>query len=160
MCTAHQNGVKVVLAGEYPSSQLGNSTFLDSWITQNIQAVESMYADGINVDFESAIDASQAPLLTQVMKQTYNAFKAKSSYYQVTFDVAWSPNCIDKRCYDFYGLSQYTDFLVVMDYDLRSQIFGACVASANSPIDLVIQGMEAFMALGIPADKLVMGLPW
>jgi di-N-acetylchitobiase len=160
MCTAHENGVKVVLAPPYPKEELTNSTYLQLWIEQQIEAVEAFHADGINVDFESAIDPSQAPSLTQMMKQTYTAFKAKSPYYQVTFDAAWSPNCIDERCYDFLGLSLYSDFLVIMDYDLRSQIYGPCVASANSPLDLVIQGMEAFMSLGIPSSKLVMGLPW
>lgn len=79
---------------------------------------------------------------------------------QVTFDVAWSPNCIDGRCYDSFGLSQYTDFLVIMSYDLRSQIFGPCIASANSPVPLVKEGIDNFTKLGISQDKLVLGLPW
>jgi hypothetical protein len=45
----------------------------------------------------------------------------------------------------------------MMDYDMRSQIFGPCIASANSPPYLVLQGLANFTKLGIPHDKLVLG---
>lgn len=55
--------------------------------------------------------------------------------FQVSFDVAWSPDCIDGRCYDAEALSKVVDFLVVMAYDEQSQIkTGNCVAKANSPL--------------------------
>lgn len=37
---------------------------------------------------------------------------------QVTFDVAWSPKCIDKRCYDYAALANTTDFLFIMAYGI------------------------------------------
>lgn len=40
------------------------------------------------------------------------------------------------------------------------QILGRCIASANSPIDTVHKGVQQWLDLGIPADKLVLGLPW
>ena len=53
----------------------------------------------------------------------------------MSFDVAWSPDCIDGRCYDAEALSKVVDFLVVMAYDEQSQIKTAdCVAKANSPL--------------------------
>ena len=61
---------------------------------------------------------------------------------QVTFDVAWSPDCIDGRCYDAVGLANACDFLVVMSYDEQSQITeGPCVAKANSPLEQTEGGM-------------------
>ena len=57
------------------------------------------------------------------------------NFFQVSFDVAWSPDCIDGRCYDAEALSKVVDFLVVMAYDEQSQIKSAdCVAKANSPL--------------------------
>ena len=54
----------------------------------------------------------------------------------MSFDVAWSPDCIDGRCYDALALSKVVDFLVVMAYDEQSQIkTGECIAKANSPIN-------------------------
>lgn len=44
-------------------------------------------------------------------------------YVQVTFDVAWSPDGIDGRWYDYQSLSEAVDFLFVMAYDEQSQIF-------------------------------------
>ena len=64
-----------------------------------------------------------------------------SPFYQVTVDVAWSPDCIDSRCYDNKGLAENTDFLFVMAYDEQSQIFGdKCIALANSDYNKTLQG--------------------
>jgi hypothetical protein len=43
---------------------------------------------------------------------------------------------------------------------VRAQIFGRCVASANSPAALAEKGLRQWLALGVPPDKLVLGLPW
>lgn len=40
------------------------------------------------------------------------------------------------------------------------QIFGRCIASANAPIDAVRHGVRQWLQLGVPASKLVLGLPW
>ena len=60
---------------------------------------------------------------------------------QVTVDVAWSPRCIDLRCYDIPGLAMHTDFLFVMAYDEQSRIYGdRCVALANSDFNKTLTG--------------------
>lgn len=41
-----------------------------------------------------------------------------------------------------------------------AQIWGSCVASANSPLALVRRGLRQWLELGAPAEKLVLGLPW
>lgn len=65
--------------------------------------------------------------------------KALASF-QVTVDVAWSPDCIDLRCYDNVGLAEASDFLFVMAYDEQSQIFGDCTARANSDYYMTEKG--------------------
>lgn len=50
------------------------------------------------------------------------------------------PRLIVLRCYDYKALADLTDFLVVMDYDEQSQIFGACKAGANSPLPYLVEG--------------------
>lgn len=79
---------------------------------------------------------------------------------QLTLDVAWSPACIDKRCYDYTSLADIVDFIFIMSYDQRSQVFGACVAWANSPFNSTVSGLQLYSMLGIPHDKMVLGLPW
>jgi len=162
LCAAHQNGVRVVWGVSYPYEQLGNSTQRSTWIKQMISQVQNTFTDGVNVDIEYPItqESPEVQELDLLMKELKTAFSQQIPGSQVTFDVAWSPNCIDGRCYDSFGLSQYTDFLVIMSYDLRSQIFGPCIASANSPVPLVKEGIDNFTKLGISQDKLVLGLPW
>eukprot|EP01132_Coremiostelium_polycephalum_P008577 gene8577-10555_t len=164
ICLAHSHGVRVVYGADYPIEQLGNQTHVQQWIQQQLQLVQSTNADGLNLDVESPIwqnDSLTSALYTSFVAQVSYAFHAANPNYQITVDVAWSPNCIDGRCYDYFGLAQASDFLVVMDYDLQSQIFTSkCAAAANSPYLRVAEGMVNFTQLGIPTDKLVMGLPW
>ncbi|GAM21054.1 hypothetical protein SAMD00019534_042290, partial [Acytostelium subglobosum LB1] len=164
VCVAHSHDVRLVVGVGYPIDQLGNVTAQDIWIQQQLEMVQNNFYDGINFDVEEPIWPDQpltSALLTALIAQTNYVFKAANPNYQVTADVAWSPNCIDGRCYDYFGMSQATDFLVVMDYDLRSQVItDQCTASANSPLDLVMQGMINFTNVGVPVDKLVMGVPW
>ena len=107
---------------------------------------------------------------------------------QVSVDFAWSPNGIDGRWFDWKGLAAaagapgmaqalwagttacyevlssldtlIADLLFVMGYDTQSQIWGECKANANSPLALVESGLQQYLALGIPASKLVLGVPW
>jgi di-N-acetylchitobiase len=161
LCTAHAHNARVVLAATYfDVSQLRNWTYMTAWMNTNYQRVADTNADGINLDIEDPIDTSQTPYLTELV-QNFTAFiREKLPYSQVTYDVAWSPNCIDGRCYDYLAISKIVDFVFVMDYDMRSQIWGPCVASANSPPQLGHAGMANFTSMGIPPSKLVLGLPW
>jgi len=80
---------------------------------------------------------------------------------KITFDVPWAPRGVDGRYYPWKELATAADFLFVMAYDMRSQIYDACVAGANSPSALVQQGVNEFLlAAGVPADKIVLGVPW
>jgi len=120
------------------------------------------FTDGVNVDFEGEVPAGsqERTLLNKLMADLTTMFHQRIPGSQITFDVAWSPNCIDNRCYDHKTLADNSDFLFVMDYDMRSQIWGECTASANSPIDLVHAGMINFTRENIPASKLILGVPW
>lgn len=73
---------------------------------------------------------------------TLKALDVLSSYLelQVSFDVAWSPKCIDKRCYDYLTIADSCDLLFVMSYDEQSQIWGDCIAMANAPFNQTLTG--------------------
>lgn len=60
-------------------------------------------------------------------------------------DVAWSPACVDKRCYDYASLADIADFIFIMAYDERSQIRGPCVAWANSALNVTESGKMFFI---------------
>ena len=61
--------------------------------------------------------------------------------------MAWSPNCIDKRCYDYKAIADVTDFVVIMAYDLMSQIFPPkpCIAGPNSAFPSVVDVRIIFL---------------
>lgn len=163
VCYAHSKNVRVVLHGDYPIADLSDEDKRSKWVMGFVDQVKENYLDGLNIDIESAVakDSTNASYLTQLVKETYSTFKSLDSSYQVTFDVAWSPNGIDSRWYEYKSLSLYSDFLVVMAYDERSQIWtGPCVAGANSAYPATIAGVKGYLELGIPASKLALGLPW
>jgi len=79
---------------------------------------------------------------------------------QVSVDVGWAPN-VDIRYYDYAGMAKVSDLFFVMDYDEQSQIItGPCKAGATSDYTFLLRGIKMYMDLGIPAQKLVMGVPW
>ncbi|EAL68899.1 glycoside hydrolase family 18 protein [Dictyostelium discoideum AX4] len=164
LCMAKTNGVRLVYSAFYPVEQLSNETYIDQWINEKLELVQNTFTDGLNFDVEYPItDPIVAQQYTQLVAATNNAFKSVNLYYQISVDVAWdASNCIDYRCYDYLGLSKASDFLVVMDYDMKldGYYFKTCLASANSPPSSVLSGMVNFTKLGIDESSLVMGLPW
>ena len=133
------------------------------WIQTYVQNVIDVYADGINVDFEDPISYNQTDVNTafvQLIADLYVELKKEVPGSQLSIDVAWSPACIDGRCFDHYGLSKFVDFMVIMAYDESSQVLGPCIAMANSPLLKTMQGLLEFINNGVSRDKLVLGLPW
>ncbi|KAL5479510.1 hypothetical protein EMCRGX_G023037, partial [Ephydatia muelleri] len=162
MCYAHENEARVVLGVSFDVTQLGNATKRQGWVADQLANVQKLFADGINIDIEDPIGKGTAEMkqLVLLVIEAYTAFKMANRNYQVTFDVAWSPDCIDGRCYDAVGLAAAVDFLIVMSYDQRSQIFGDCTASANSALITTEDGIKKYIIEGVPAQSLVLGLPW
>lgn len=163
MCFAHSKGVKVVLVAGYSLNDLSNITKRQEWVKNLTSSAFENHADGVNIDIEGPLKkgTKQVSLLSDLTAEVYQAFKENLPGSQVTFDVAWSPDCIDGRCYDVLAISKVVDFLVIMAYDEMSQIFGpVCAAYANSPFNKTKTGVSQYRDLGIKADKLVLGLPW
>ena len=66
--------------------------------------VRDTFTDGINVDIEDALKADQQQerkLLTVLMHELKGELDRQVPHHQLTFDVAWSPQCVDERCYDY-----------------------------------------------------------
>ncbi|XP_035689824.1 di-N-acetylchitobiase-like [Branchiostoma floridae] len=165
MCYAHSKGARVVLKGDIKAEDvphLYEPRFRDDWVTNKVSLMIKQHMDGINIDIEQPIPATDPARdgLTKLVNETTWVFHAINKAAQVTFDVAWSPDCIDGRCYDIVNIAKSCDFLFVMSYDERSQITGPCVASANSALETTLGGYEEYLKMGIPPDQLVMGVPW
>ncbi|XP_025071547.1 di-N-acetylchitobiase-like isoform X1 [Alligator sinensis] len=162
MCYAHAKGARVVLKGDVPVKNMLEPAARELWITQQVELAKKQYMDGINIDIEQAVSRSspEYDALTDLVKETTDAFHSAIPGSQVTFDVAWSPECIDQRCYNYIGLANACDFVFVMSYDEQSQTWGECIARPNAPYNKTVSGYEDYINMGIDPKKLVMGVPW
>ncbi|XP_004679223.1 PREDICTED: di-N-acetylchitobiase [Condylura cristata] len=162
MCYAHSKGARVVLKGDVSLKDIIDPSFRASWIAEKVKLAKTQYMDGINIDIEQEVNCSspEYDALTALVKETTDTFHREIEGSQVTFDVAWSPKCIDRRCYNYTGIADACDFLFVMSYDEQSQIWSECIAAANAPYNQTITGYDDYIKLGINPKKLVMGIPW
>lgn len=160
---AHSKNVTVSYIANIDSSWLTNSSLRSHWVSKVVSYVQTHGLDGVNVDFEEAINFTETDKrlgLTLLLQQLSRSLKSVLPRAQLTIDVAWSPACIDKRCFDYVSLADIADFIFIMAYDERSQVFGSCVAWANSPFNMTLWGIQLYSMLGIPRYKMVLGLPW
>ncbi|XP_038053090.1 di-N-acetylchitobiase-like [Patiria miniata] len=160
MCYAHSKGVRVVSMGIFPAANLSSVADRSAWVMAEVNEAIEQYLDGINIDIEYPMNKSEAHLLTNLVAETAHAFHISIPNSQVTYDVAWSPDCIDERCYDYKGIAEVCDFVFIMAYSEQSQIYGPCIAMANGPYNKTVRGVQGYLKLGIPPDKLVLGLSW
>ncbi|XP_069497823.1 di-N-acetylchitobiase isoform X2 [Ambystoma mexicanum] len=162
LCFAHSKGARVVLKGDVLLTDVIDPTKRTSWIAQQLDLAKKQYMDGINIDIEQSVNASSPEYyaLTALVQETTEVFHREIEGSQVTFDVAWSPKCIDIRCYNYSGIADASDFLFVMSYDEQSQIWTECVAGANAPYNQTLVAYEDYLRLNIDPKKLVMGVPW
>ncbi|CAM1320675.1 CTBS (predicted) [Pycnogonum litorale] len=163
ICLAHKHRVRVVAARNFPVASLTNGTARQEWVKDKVAFVKRHKLDGINIDFESAIPKThlaQKIGLNDLVNETSESFRSAIKGSQVSFDVAWSPDGIDGRYYDYKTIADLVDFVFVMAYDERSQIYGECKAGANSDYQRSLQGMSRYLDIGIPTNKIVLGVPW
>uniref|UniRef100_A0A3P9LFM2 Di-N-acetylchitobiase n=1 Tax=Oryzias latipes TaxID=8090 RepID=A0A3P9LFM2_ORYLA len=162
MCHAHSKGARVVLKGDVHLSSIVDKSNRTTWITDQVNLAKRQFMDGINIDIEQAVDEGSPEYyaLTNLVKETTAAFHKEIPGSQVSFDVAWSPKCIDKRCYDYVTIAESCDLLFVMSYDEQSQITGDCIGMANAPLLQTLEAYQEYIDLKIDAKKLVMGVPW
>ncbi|XP_077463081.1 di-N-acetylchitobiase [Stigmatopora argus] len=162
MCHAHSKGARVVLKGDVHLTDIVDQYNRTRWITEKVNLAKIQFMDGINIDIEQAVEKGSPEYfaLTDLVKETTETFHREIPGSQVSFDVAWSPKCIDKRCYDYVSIADSCDLLFVMSYDEQSQILGDCIAMANAPVNQTLNAYQQYLNLKIAPKKLVMGVPW
>ena len=164
LCYAHSKNVRVVLPGNFPVANLTNKAARESFVRRMAEQARQLHTDGVNFDIEDAIEQSspEREALVVLINSTRTELRKQNPHAQITADVAWSPDCIDGRCYDVKAMAEVTDYLAVMSYDERSQIRPPqpCVAMSNSPATMTFDGVRKYIEAGVPASKLVLGQPW
>lgn len=120
-----------------------------------VQAVENNQLDGINLDFEDMVPSDQAPLtrLVNALSEVLHAM-GKSLSVDVTppsNDPNWGV------VYDRAAIAQDADYEVVMTYDEHYQ--GDPIPGSTSSLPWMKQGIVNTMQLGVPASKILIGIP-
>jgi len=166
ICTAHASGARrIAAAPELVFSS--NRKERRKWIDRLIGTMKRDFYDGVTFDYENPLDKTPGSSTFEkqeqyvaLIKETTEQLHAAIPGSQTSVCVAWSPDDIDGRNYDYVALVAAADLAYVMMYDTRSQIYGKCVASANSPLGITERGLIRYLDLGIPPEKLVLGTPW
>ncbi|KAF5828765.1 glycoside hydrolase superfamily [Dunaliella salina] len=161
VCMAHAHGVRVVAnAGNLKEALKGPVQRVD-WVLQMVKHIIAHALDGINFDLEEAAapGSDVAKAYTQLVGLTSEVLHEVAPHSQVSVDVPWTPFDSDGRNYEWTELARHADPLFVMGYDMQAQIWGRCIASANDPFSLVLNGLKQWLYL-VPASVLVLGVPW
>ena len=155
---------QVVFIANFPKEQLLNSTARKLWTEQQVSYAEHHGLDGVNFDFEEelVIESEESRAYTKLFKSTVATFHQRIPDSQVSIDVAWSPDNIDGRGYQYRALAEAADLVFVMGYDQQSQMWQRerCRARPNSPLIKTFSGVRKYLHLGVESQKLVLGVPW
>ena len=117
--------------------------------------------DGIDIDWEypvtrqgSPADYDNYPLLCLALREAFDG--AGHTDWLITIATAINWNDRLEPGYDLVGMAPHVDWFNMMSYD----IYGSwdSTAGANSDMPYIQNTMDNIFALGIPREKLVMGL--
>ncbi|MEF3304117.1 glycosyl hydrolase family 18 protein [Paenibacillus sp. GYB003] len=102
---------------------------------------------GVSLDFEGLKDAADAPNFLQFVRDVKTAVGSKTVSVSVPTDYYY-------KGYDFKGLGETADTVILMAYDFTHD--DSRLPSA--PLPLVRDGVERALRQGVPAGKLVLGI--
>lgn len=162
-CFAHEHNVRVtILVGAGDFHKLPDPQFRQQIISSWIDKIKTYNLDGINMDIEGpAATKEVVDGISALTHEAHTAIKTINPNYIVTFDVYYSPflaDCISFLCYNYTAIASATDYMIAMDYDASLDLV---LAYSNSPLDLLAQSYNQYInELGIPAQHLVMAVPW
>eukprot|EP01043_Picozoa_sp_COSAG02_P065789 COSAG02_NODE_10031_length_2043_cov_3.713992_1_plen_487_part_00 len=210
LCHAHAHGVRITL-GDGGTGYDFTDKAAHAWINRTVERVQSMHVDGINIDLEinncsgrigncDNPDGWSSEAMANLTRHTAaltTALHAAVPGSHVSFDTPslglYEEGADGRGCgymygrnYDFKGLADAADFLLVMDYDSNDPALngtfnktgqynggynpwrwpgkGPFASSgqgyANAGLGVIAQGVECYRKLGVPTSKLVMAFPW
>ncbi|GAM28261.1 hypothetical protein SAMD00019534_114370 [Acytostelium subglobosum LB1] len=152
ICYAHAKDVRVVIDVIFDAEvvNLGNFTWEQEYINTLLTMMQDNYLDGLNFDIEQSFSGMSSALFTAFLAQLTYQFKLVAPYCQISMDTTFSPDI--GRNFDYTGLADSIDYIIMMDYDITNMI--------NDPLPDILSGIQKFLDLQIPPNKLIAALPW
>ena len=160
---AHQRGVKVLLTvtnfGTAANTALMKDTLKQNRMIQSlIMLLKMRNGDGVNFDFELVSLAQRSNLVAFMSKA---AKKIKSEIPGAEISMA-TPAVDWNGSWDLPSLADICDFLIVMGYDYYWS--SSATAGPVSPLAgesyNVTKSVDTYLSAGVPAQKLMLGIPW
>jgi spore germination protein YaaH len=161
---AHSRGVKVTLTvtnfGTAPNTEILTDT-VKQWnlINTVINQLQSRNGDGVNFDFES-VPAVQKANMVSFCRRAVRGIKAALPAAEISLAtpaVNWSDG------WDLGALAGICDYLIMMGYNYYWS--GSSTAGPVAPVSgenyhIVKSINDDYLADGVPAGKLLLGVPW
>ncbi len=158
---AQARGLKVLPlingSGSVIDTMLANPAARANLISQIVKLVELSKTDGVVVDFELLSDAD-GPYLTEFMKALAAELKPKNKLVVMAVMPITSPEVETWLVeYNYQDLAQYADYLHLMTYDHH---YRTSAPGAIAPVEWVKKVLAYAKSAGVPADKILMGMPY
>ena len=153
----HERGVMVTpfLSNHWGRKRAQNALNKPEVLADEIvEAIEKYNLDGVNVDLENltANDKDRLTNFVRVLREKLGDSKI------ISVAVASNPNKLQKTwvaAYDYAGLAEYADYLVLMAYDEHS---AGGSAGPVASINFVKNSIEVMLE-EVSRDKIVLGMP-
>ncbi|MEG2184174.1 MAG: glycosyl hydrolase family 18 protein [Cloacibacillus sp.] len=158
---AHERGWRVwgLVSNSFNAAMtagfLKNQRAQDLFIARLIVYSKIYDLDGINVDFEG-FNETDRDAYTRFIAKLAQALRGEG--LAVSVDVFVPANTKSSRSHNRAELSKYVDYVMLMAYDehWRTSPRSGSVAS----LSWVTRAVEGALAEGVPAEKLVLGVPF
>ncbi|MDO4988165.1 MAG: glycosyl hydrolase family 18 protein [Synergistes sp.] len=132
-----------------------NNRAMDKFIAQILIYAKIYGLDGINVDFEGMAEGSRNSF-SQFIARFANYARAEGLRFSV--DVFIPANTKSSRQHDRAAIARAADCVMLMAYDEHWRTCPRAGSVASKP--WVIRALENTLAEGVPAKKLVLGMPF
>ncbi|QSO53372.1 glycoside hydrolase [Alicyclobacillus curvatus] len=159
---AHQHHVQIwaLVDNQFSASLsnqvLTNATSRSHLVNNLVQAAVTSHLDGLNIDFEN-LRSSDEQAFTTFIKELHTALSGRHVVLSVdiTPDIQFLK---DDAAYFHAALAGYTDYVVLMAYDEHWSTDQTPGPVADIP--WVTTSVEDLLDTGVPADKLILGVPF
>jgi len=153
VAAAHTNGVRVLIAiggagaGSTKIAGLYAPASVDGFVANLVSYLDALNLDGVDVDVEGApVNANYGPFITKLVA----SLRPKGKLVTAALG-QWFGNNVPAAAYAAF------DFVNVMSYDHCTDTSPPC---EHSSMAWVTSDLAFFRGKGVPADKLVLGVPF
>ncbi|MFC4101062.1 glycosyl hydrolase family 18 protein [Paenibacillus xanthanilyticus] len=135
---------------------LQNPAAQTKFIASLVARLDALGLQGMNLDFEGMYGGDRA-LYTEFVRNLAKSLHAKGMTLSIDLprgDVKWNA----LTAYDIAAIGQIVDTVMIMAYDEHWS--GSDEPGSVGGMDWIEEGIEQYLAYGVPRDKLMLGIPF